>query len=254
MKRNYLFFMIIFLVVALCGCKIEQSRNDIAHFNEAAPPEATQSDTNEHSSTEDSFFEEDLTENHSSSNITPNRPEPPENDSISFYCVEELEIFLSSPNWCDEDFYDYLEQREIDIPAIQTKQDVTNLKRKLTNVEIPTVSDAELFFIQIMPDRDRIFLMFSHSSGKTLKFDISYGDYSETLTKLLQDTIQDTPTGKIPQFALVSTDLQKGNTRMYREIGNCLVVFWMKGSASEASEILSDILAFTPIVKDHVIE
>ena len=74
---------------------------------------------------------------------------------LSFAGAEELEAFFSSAELLEEEFQTFISEMNYDMNGIHDKEDLANLKERLTTAPFPVVSGGTLSHVDIRPDLDQ---------------------------------------------------------------------------------------------------
>ena len=109
-----------------------------------------------------------------------NADEPP--CSLHFYGEEEVECFFLSSTWPDEEFQDYIEEKNLIINGIRDKNDVVALKEKLMGVPFPDITNGTMTTLIIYPEEDRLIVRYETSGDERCSFRIDYSTLTETKT------------------------------------------------------------------------
>lgn len=119
----------------------------------------------------------DNTETTVKSTVPSPHPEPPQ--SLSFRSIEEYQCFFLSVDFSDDDFQEYIEERGFDMNGIRSKDDVNKLKQKLASVPFPSVPNADLTAMEILPEYDQLYLRYELNGDDVCTFTVDYTNMTQ---------------------------------------------------------------------------
>ena len=156
--------------------------------------------------------------------------EPPQ--CLSFQGIEELRAFVSATGLPEEEFQSYMETHNYDMNGVRDKDDLTALKEQLAAAPFPEVSGGTLFYVDIYPESQRLFVEYRLKNGDSARFRIRYSEWTDS--------------DKQTAFVYTNYDVDHGSHWFQGEVDGCAVVYWYFGAEEDAFTVIEEQTIFRP--------